>query len=97
VSFAQQADNPGPAALAPLPPTKHGIKESKATAEFALRDYISLQRRRYQTNEVGIDERLRAQAAHVLADLGSLRRDVADMVKAAETHRWRRWFAGFLL
>jgi hypothetical protein len=76
---------------------KHGIKNSRATAEFALREYISLQRRRYQTNEVGIDERLRVQAVHVLDDLGSLRRDVADMVKGAETHRWRRWFAGGIM
>jgi hypothetical protein len=98
VSFAeQQVHDSRPTGLSTSPPIKQGIKNSKATAEFALREYISLQRRRYLTDEVRIEERLRVQAAHVLDDLRSLRRDVADIVKAAETHRWRRWFAGGIL
>jgi hypothetical protein len=95
VSFASQKFED--TALTPSPPSKQGIKESKSTAEFALREYMSLQRLRYRTEEVGIDERLRVQAAHVLDDLRSLRRDVADMVKAAEAHRWRRWFTGSIV
>ncbi|OIW32784.1 hypothetical protein CONLIGDRAFT_630401 [Coniochaeta ligniaria NRRL 30616] len=77
-----------------LPLAKQDIRDRRSSVEFALREYMSLQRRRYRTDEVGIEERLRVQAAHVLTDLQTLRNDTSAMVKTAESHRWRRWITG---
>ncbi|KAB5540288.1 hypothetical protein GE09DRAFT_1225742 [Coniochaeta sp. 2T2.1] len=80
--------------FAPLPLAKQDIRDRRPSVEYRLQEYMSLQRRRYRTDEVGIDERLRVQAAHVLTDLGRLREEVYTMAKAAESHRWRRWITG---
>lgn len=88
----------GPAATTTALPlatsSKPNLKHSQTTTERALREYMSLQRSRYRKNEVGIEERLRTQASTVLGDLRTLRQEVGDMVKAAESHRWRRWIVG---
>ncbi|KAK3934840.1 hypothetical protein QBC46DRAFT_398840 [Diplogelasinospora grovesii] len=73
---------------------KRDLQDSKSTTEFALREYMSMQRRRYKTDEVGIEERLRIQASTVLGDLRALRKDVSELVKDAESHRWRRFIFG---
>ncbi|KAJ9142808.1 hypothetical protein NKR19_g7112 [Coniochaeta hoffmannii] len=86
-----QSDGP---ALKPLPLAEQDIRDRRSSVEFGLQEYLSLQRRRYRTDEVGIDERLRVQAAHVLSDLQTLRDHVATMIKIAESHRWRRWITG---
>ena len=83
--------------FAPLPLAKQDIKDRRSGVEYGLHEYMSLQRRRYRTDEVGIDERLRVQAAHVLTDLGTLREEVYAMAKIAESHRWRRWITGAVL
>jgi len=100
-----QGYGPGPAppAFAPPPPLvaesslDHGpartIRATKSTAEFALREYMTLQGRRYR-GEIGIEEQLRQQAGVVVRDLRMVRAHVADMVHAAEGHRWRRWLIG---
>ena len=83
--------------MTPLPlatATKPRLKDTKAATEFALREYMSLQRSRYRKGEAGIEERLRIQASTVLGDLRVLRQDVGNMVKAAESHRWRRFIIG---
>ncbi|KAK3324509.1 hypothetical protein B0T19DRAFT_231569 [Cercophora scortea] len=88
----------GPAAMSNSFPlatsSKHGLRDSKATTVFALREYMSMQRRRRMKEEVGIEERLRIQASTVLGDLRELREDVAALVKDAESHRWRRFLLG---
>jgi len=83
--------------MTPLPlatATKPNLKDTKVATEFALREYMNLQRSRFRKGEVGIEERLRIQASTVLGDLRSLRQEVGDMVKAAEKHRWRRFIIG---
>lgn len=90
------AQSSGPT-FAPLPLAEQDIRDRRSSLEFGLQEYISLQRRRYRTDEVGIEERLRVQAAHVLSDLQTLRNDILAMVKTAESHRWRRWITGTVI
>ncbi|KAM7191084.1 hypothetical protein V8F33_009092 [Rhypophila sp. PSN 637] len=71
-----------------------GIKHSLASAESNLREYMSMLRRRQSKGEVGIEDRLRNQASTVLGDLHNLRQEIADLVKNAESHRWRRFLVG---
>lgn len=71
-----------------------GIKHTRSSTEFALREYMSMQRRRQSKTEAGIDERLRNQASTVLGDLHNLKQEVADLLKNAESHRWRRFLIG---
>ncbi len=66
----------------------------KSAAEFSLREYMALQRRRYRTDEAGMENRLRAQARIAVRDLQDVRGHVADIIRAAEGHRWRRWLLG---
>lgn len=73
---------------------KMDIRDRRSSVEFGMREYLSLQKRRYRTDEVGIEERLRVQAAHLLSDLRTLRNDVSATIKTAESHRWRRWITG---
>jgi hypothetical protein len=80
-----------------LPLAKQDIRDRRSSVEFGLYEYLSLQKRRYRTDEVGIDGRLLVQAAHVLSDLHALRNDVTAMVKTAESHRWRRWITGSIV
>ena len=85
---------PGPASSLPLATATEGrqdLKAIKSTAEFALREYMSLQRSRYR---VDVEGQLHAQAATVLTDLRRLRRELEAFAKAAESHRWRRWVVG---
>lgn len=86
----------GPA-FTPLPLAKQDVRDRRSSVESGLNEYLSLQRRRYGTDEVGIDERLRVQASHVLSGLQALRNDVIAIGKAAESHRWRRWITGTVL
>jgi hypothetical protein len=74
--------------------TKLDVKSVKSSAELGLREYMSLQRRRYHSDEPGLNERLRIQAETAMADLRLLRKSVAGIVKDAESHRWRRWLIG---
>lgn len=70
------------------------IKAARTSVEYGLAQLRSLQQRRYRPGEVGGEERLRIQAASVLGDLKSLRGELADMIRAAERHRWRKWLLG---
>lgn len=71
-----------------------GIKYTLSSTESSLREYMLMLRRRHSKDAVGIEERLRNQAATVLGDLHNLRQEVADLVKNAESHRWRRFLVG---
>ncbi|KAK7748672.1 hypothetical protein SLS53_000693 [Cytospora paraplurivora] len=70
------------------------IKAARTSVEYGLGQLRDLQQRRYRSNEVGVEERLRIQAASVLGDLRALRGEVLDVVGAAERHRWRKWLLG---
>lgn len=91
---------PGPAigpSLTPLPlatATKPSLKDTKLATEHSLREYMTMQRNRYRKDTLGMEERLRIQASTVLGDLRTLRQEVGDMVKSAESHRWRRFIIG---
>lgn len=90
------AQSSGPT-FAPLPLAEQDIRDRRSNLEFGLQEYLGLQKRRYRTDEVGIEERLRVQAAHVLSDLQTLRNDISAIVKTAESHRWRRWITGTVM
>lgn len=84
-----------PPATVTAPPVAHsGIRAAKSDLEYGLREYMILQKRRYRTDDVAIEARLRAQAANLVSDLDSLRNEVAAVVRTAESQRWRRWIAG---
>ncbi len=70
------------------------MRAVKSAAEFSLREYMTMQRRRYRADEVGIEERLHSQANTVMRDLDDVRAHVDAVVRAAESHRWRRWIVG---
>ena len=74
--------------------TKPSLKDTKLATEHSLHEYMTMQRSRYRKDTVGIEERLRIQASTVLGDLRTLREEVGDMVKSAESHRWRRFIIG---
>lgn len=76
-----------------------GIGAARSGVEAGLVELRSLQleRRRGGPNDIHGDERLRAQSADVLDDLRALREEVAYVVRAAESHRWRRWLFGGIL
>ena len=70
------------------------IKSARSSVEYGLGQLRSLQLRRYRSDEVGVEERLRILAASVLGDLRALRGEVSDVLRAAERHRWRKWLLG---
>lgn len=99
VSYAPPlvVEHPPAPSLTPLPlatATKPSLKHVQLSTESALREYMTMQRNRHRKAEVGMDERLRIQASAVLGDLRTLRHEVGDMVKSAESHRWRRFIIG---
>ncbi|KAI1075780.1 hypothetical protein F5B20DRAFT_372953 [Whalleya microplaca] len=69
------------------------IKSIKMACEYSLHEYITLQKRRRFDDPAG-ENRLRRQNGIVASDLRTLRKEVSALVKASETHRWRRWLLG---
>lgn len=97
-SVAPQALAPlAPAAPLALPVDGLDIRERKSNVEFGLREYLSLQNRRFRTDEVGVEERLRVQAGALASELRTLRRAVSALAKTAESRRWRRWITGTIV
>lgn len=72
------------------------IKTARLSVEHGLKEIISLQQRRPQTDGVVFLEQFRLQSANVLGDLNALRGEVSDIISAAERHRWRKWLLGGL-
>lgn len=70
------------------------IKTARSSVENGLGQLISLQRRRFYTDEIGFGEQLRVEMTNVLTDLRALRHQVSDIIREAEAHRWRKWLAG---
>lgn len=78
------------------PQTGHGLKAARAAAEYSLREFILLQKKRRYDDPVA-ENRLLSSRDIVLADLKTLRSDVSALVKAGESHRWGRWVLGGFL
>ena len=72
------------------------IKTARLSVEHGLKELISLQQRRFETDGVAFLDQFRSQSANVLGDLNALRGEVSDIIKAAERHRWRKWLLGGL-
>ena len=74
------------------------LKSLKTNCQFALREYLSLQRRRGRydasTATIDLESRIRAQGEVLLGQLKILQGEVRSLAKQAENHRWRRWIIG---
>lgn len=94
----------GTAAGAPLTstPGPADAAQLRAQTQLALREYrdLLLRRRRAGRASAGaesprsLEARLRGQRTAVLGNLHELQYEVHDMIKDAESHRWRRWLMG---
>lgn len=74
----------------------HGLEATKTAAEYSLREYLSLQKRRRYDDPVA-ENRLRMQKDVALADLKTLRNEIGTLLKTRESHRWGRWVLGGFL
>jgi hypothetical protein len=89
--------------LSPLVTTNSSrdIRSLKTSTQFALREYLTLQRKRMpfdgSTTSLDLEERIRVQAGLLVGDLRVLREEVGRVIKAAEKHRWRKWLFGGVL
>ncbi|TLS27277.1 hypothetical protein PpBr36_04006 [Pyricularia pennisetigena] len=73
--------------------TPRDLAAVRAGAEFAVREYASLQRRR-RDGDVEVGAALEEQSGVVAMELGRLRAHVKEMAVLARQHRWRRWLIG---
>ncbi|KAH8203695.1 hypothetical protein TruAng_002108 [Truncatella angustata] len=76
--------------------TTHGLKAARTATEYSLREFVMLQQRR-RYDDPAAENRLRMQKDVALADLKTLRNEVATLLKASESHRWGRWALGGFL
>ncbi|KAH8846503.1 hypothetical protein MCOR27_005929 [Pyricularia oryzae] len=78
----------------PVPTTTpRDLGAVRAGAEFAVKEYASLQRRR-RDGDVEVGPALEEQSGVVAMELGRLRAHVKEMAVLARQHRWRRWLIG---
>lgn len=85
------------AALNPLATTTQDLKTVKTGTQFALREYLSLQRKRGRLDgamSLELEDQIRAQGRVLLGDLKILRKEVGTLIKDGENHRWRNWLIG---
>lgn len=77
------------------------IRAARTRAQSALQEYLSLQAKRKRASSSAksskLDEQLRAQGARAMQDLMAVRKEVRNMIKEAEKHRWRKWLIGSLV
>ncbi|WYZ44881.1 hypothetical protein EsH8_VIII_000197 [Colletotrichum jinshuiense] len=97
---ASMTEVPRPAAaLNPLvtSTSNQDLKSVKTSTQFALREYLSLQKKRGRlegATSFELEDQVRAQGRVLLGDLKTLRKEVAVMIKDGENHRWRNWLIG---
>ncbi|ROT41940.1 hypothetical protein SODALDRAFT_326123 [Sodiomyces alkalinus F11] len=92
----------GPQGLsAPVDTEPPGIRAARGRAQMALQEYLSLQKKRKRAEGGAkaseLDQQIRVTAARVTQDLSAVRKEVRNMIKEAETHRWRKWLIGGLV
>lgn len=86
--------------LTPMaPPVAVDVRNIKASAQFHLREYLSVKRKIRQDGDGStavyeLESRLRAQAGMVLGDLGTLQAEVRALAKSAQGSRWSRILVG---
>ncbi|TQN70341.1 U6 small nuclear RNA (adenine-(43)-N(6))-methyltransferase, partial [Colletotrichum shisoi] len=86
-----------PRPLNPLTTTTQDLKSAKTNTQFALREYLSLQRKRSRLDgatSLELEDQIKTQGRILLQDLKFLRKEVAVLVKDGENHRWRNWLIG---
>lgn len=83
--------------LAPAPLARGDIRAARSGLEFKLQEHMNLQQKRYRTNEVGTEERVRVQAAAIISDIRLLRQDISVIIRESEARRWRRLVASTVL
>ncbi|KAK1624398.1 hypothetical protein BDP81DRAFT_330101 [Colletotrichum phormii] len=95
---ASMVEGPRPSAtLNPLVTTTQDLKTIKTGTQFALREYLSLQRKRGRLDgamSLELEDQIRAQGRVLLGDLKVLRKEVGSLIKDGENHRWRNWLIG---
>ncbi|GKT85867.1 hypothetical protein Ct61P_03717 [Colletotrichum tofieldiae] len=95
---ASVVEAPRPAAaLNPLATTTQDLKSVKTSTQFALREYLSLQRKRSRLDgatSLELENQIRTQGRILLGDLKFLRKEVGALIKDGENHRWRNWLIG---
>jgi hypothetical protein len=79
--------------------TAHDVRTVQSSAQFALREYLTLTKKR-QTAPYGssmsldLEDRIRIQGGLLLGDLKALADRVADVVDACQGRRAKRWILG---
>lgn len=92
-----EAPRPGAAALNPLATTTQDLKSLKTSTQFALREYVTLQRKRNGlggATSLELEDQIRNQGRMLLVDLKNLRKQVGIVIRDGENHRWRNWLIG---
>ncbi len=91
----------GSAGMAPVSymqePEVLDIRSLRESCQHNLREYLDAQQEFRQYGGSAADSRLRHQTGMVLSDLMTLQREVGDLARAAQNHRWRRWLMGGIL
>ncbi|KAI8295789.1 hypothetical protein K4K56_010508 [Colletotrichum sp. SAR 10_98] len=91
------AELPRPAAaLQPITTTTQDIRSLKTSTQFAMREYLSLMRKRRPdgSSTMELEDQIRAQGRILVGDLKMLRKEVGVLIKEGENHRWRNWLIG---
>lgn len=82
-------------------PTAPDVRHVRASAQFNLREYLSLRGKAGRPSgsnaNLELEGRLRHQAGVVLGDLNALEVEIRTLAKVAQNHRWRRWLVGGIL
>ncbi|KAI8197658.1 hypothetical protein KHU50_009386 [Colletotrichum sp. SAR 10_65] len=91
------AEQPRPAAaLQPITTTTQDIRSLKTSTQFAMREYLSLMRKRRPdgSSTMELEDQIRAQGRILVGDLKTLRKEVGVLIKEGENQRWRNWLIG---
>ncbi|GAB0140770.1 hypothetical protein EsHS_00001383 [Epichloe bromicola] len=90
---------PGHTLTPMVPPAAVDVRNIKASAQFHLREYLSVKKKIRQGGDAStavyeLESRLRARAGMVLGDLGTLQAEVRALAKSAQGSRWSRILVG---
>lgn len=70
------------------------VRNVKASAQFHLREFLSVRGKMQQGGSFELESRIRNQAGLLLGDLSTLQAEVRALAKAAESSRWKRFLVG---
>jgi hypothetical protein len=95
-----QSHRPTQGTLTPaLLSTAHDIRTVQSSAQFALREYLTLTKKRQSapygsTMSLDLEDRIQIQGGLLLGDLKTLRDEVGEVIKACQGRRAKRWILG---